>query len=207
MVQRNTWHSNKNGLPRTNAFPQGGCSWAMTPFWRLLVSGTSKPQCKWEANYHTQPSPKFFMFQKWRIVSFPWVDSFLKVSKWSLTRMVVRLTMFKKLLWRKHKRTRTCTFLMWRCRRTQRTLQILWMKVQGLRSWMPWWMAWIWKKFHCTMCVKFAWKENIKGHFFLKMKQQGFLSFWNLCITMCGDRWRPHHVVEHDTLSLSSTTF
>jgi hypothetical protein len=34
----------------TNAFPQGGCSWAMTPFWRPLARGASKPQCKWEAN-------------------------------------------------------------------------------------------------------------------------------------------------------------
>ncbi len=25
-------------------------------------------------------SPKFFMFKKWRIISFPWVSSFLKVS-------------------------------------------------------------------------------------------------------------------------------
>jgi hypothetical protein len=41
---------------------------------------TSKPQCKWEANCYTQPSPKFFMFQKWRIVPFLWVSSFLKVS-------------------------------------------------------------------------------------------------------------------------------
>ena len=35
-----------------------------------------------------------------------------EVSKWSSTRMVVRSTMFKELLWRKHKGTRTCTFLM-----------------------------------------------------------------------------------------------
>jgi hypothetical protein len=29
---------------------QGGCSWVMTPFWRPLARGASKPQCKWEAN-------------------------------------------------------------------------------------------------------------------------------------------------------------
>jgi len=34
----------------TNAFPQGGCSWSMTSFWRPLARGESKPQCKWEAN-------------------------------------------------------------------------------------------------------------------------------------------------------------
>jgi hypothetical protein len=33
-----------------NTFPQGGCSWAMTPFWRPFARGASKPQCKWEAN-------------------------------------------------------------------------------------------------------------------------------------------------------------
>jgi len=48
LVQCNTWHSNKNGLPCMSAFPQG--SWAMTPFWRPLARGASKPQCKWEAN-------------------------------------------------------------------------------------------------------------------------------------------------------------
>jgi hypothetical protein len=36
----------------------------MTLFWRPLARGTSKPQCKWEEKCHTQPSPKFFMFQK-----------------------------------------------------------------------------------------------------------------------------------------------
>jgi hypothetical protein len=34
-----------------------------------------------------------------------------KVSKWSLTRMVVRSTMLEELLWRKHEGTRTCIFL------------------------------------------------------------------------------------------------
>jgi len=40
------------------------------------------------------------------------VNSFLKVSKWNLTRMVVRSTMFEELLWWKHEGTKTCTFLM-----------------------------------------------------------------------------------------------
>jgi len=35
----------------------------MTPFWRPLIRVTLKPQCKWEANCHMQPSPKFFMYQ------------------------------------------------------------------------------------------------------------------------------------------------
>ncbi len=76
-----------------------------------------------------------------------------------------------------------------------------------LRSWRQWSMAQIWKKCHCTMCVKLALKENIKGHLFLKMKRLGLPSFWNLCIAMCANQWRPHLMVEHDTLSPSSTIF
>jgi hypothetical protein len=30
--------------------PRRVCSWVMTPFWRPLARGASKPQCKWEAN-------------------------------------------------------------------------------------------------------------------------------------------------------------
>ncbi len=55
---------------------------------------------------------------KWIIVSFLWVNSFSKVSKWSFTRMVLRLATLKELLWQKHEGTRICTFLMWRCART-----------------------------------------------------------------------------------------
>jgi hypothetical protein len=33
------------------------------------------------------------------------------------------------------------------------------------------------------------------------------LKLWNLCIVMCADWWKPHLVVEHDTLSPSSMTF
>ncbi len=76
-----------------------------------------------------------------------------------------------------------------------------------LRSWKKWSMAWIWKKCHCTMCVKLALKAKIRRHLFLKMKQLGLPSFWNLCIVMCADRWKPHLVVEHNILSPSSTTF
>ncbi len=57
------------------------------------------------------------------------------------------------------------------------------------------------------MCVKLALKANIKGHIFLKMKRLRLPSFWSLCIAMCADQWRPHLVVEHDSLSPSLTTF
>jgi hypothetical protein len=36
----------------------------------------------------------------------------------------------------------------------------------------------------CEACIE----ANIKGHLFLKMKQQGLPSFWNLCIAMCADQ-------------------
>jgi hypothetical protein len=68
-------------------------------------------------------------------------------------------------------------------------------------------MAWTWKKCHCTMWVKLALKGNIKRYIFPKMKRIVFRSFWSLCIAMCLDRWKPHLVMEHDTLSPSSTTF
>jgi len=134
--------------------------------------------------------------------------------------MVVRSTMLKELLWRKHEGTRTCTFLMWMCVRTQHTLQILWKKVccfgmkdlaistwQALRSLMPWLMTWIWKKCRCIAFVKDAWKENIKEHHFSRTKQQGLHNFWRLCTLMCASQWRLHHMVERDTFSLSLTIF
>jgi hypothetical protein len=65
----------------------------------------------------------------------------------------------------------------------------------------------IWKKCHCTMCVKLALKANIKGHIFLKMKWLRLPNFWSLCIAMCVDPWRPHFKVEHDTFSSSSMIF
>ncbi len=92
-------------------------------------------------------------------------------------KMVVRSTMLKELLWWKHEGIRNSTFLMWRCTRTRHTLQILRMKVrcfgmkdlaistwQALRSWMLWWMAWIWKKCCCITFMKDASKVNIKKH-------------------------------------------
>jgi hypothetical protein len=57
-----------------------------------------------------QPSHKFFIFPKWRIVSFPLANPFRRAWKWSLTRMVVRSTMSMELLWRKHEGRRTCIF-------------------------------------------------------------------------------------------------
>jgi hypothetical protein len=52
----------------------------------------------------------------------------------------------------------------------------------------------------CETCIE----VNVKGHLFLKLKQLGFWSFRSLCIAMCADWWRPHLVVEHNTLSPSS---
>ncbi len=122
-------------------------------------------------------------------------------------------------LWQKHEGRRTCIFstsmFEWRVRMWQNlqmkelhfgTKDLATSTWQTFWSWRKWSMAWIWKKCHCTMYVKLALKANIKGHLFLKMKQLG-LSFWNLCIAMCANQWRPHLIVEHDTLSPSSTTF
>ncbi len=68
-------------------------------------------------------------------------------------------------------------------------------------------MAWIWKKCHCTIRVKLALKVNIEGHLFLKMKRLRLRNFWNLCIVMCVNQWRPHLVGKHDSLSPSSMIF
>jgi hypothetical protein len=39
------------------------------------------------------------------------------------------------------------------------------------------------------------------------MKRLGLPNFWRMCIAMYADRWRPHLMVEHDTLSPSHPTF
>jgi len=90
LVQHNTWHSNDNGSPLMNPLFHEGCTWEMTPFWRPLAKGTSRPQCKLEVKCCLQPSFKFFMFPKWKIVSFSLVNSLWRAWKWSLTRMVLR---------------------------------------------------------------------------------------------------------------------
>jgi hypothetical protein len=45
-------------------FFHGRCIWEMTPFWRPLAKGASRPQCKLEVECCLQPSLKFFMFPK-----------------------------------------------------------------------------------------------------------------------------------------------
>jgi len=164
-AQRNTWRSNENGSPLTNPSLHERCTWEMTPFWRPLAKGASRPQCKLEVKCCLQPSHKFFMFRKWRIVSFLLANSFRRAWKWNLTRMVVRSTMSMEPLWRKHEGRRTCIFStsmferrvqMWQslrmkelCFGTKDSATSTW---RVLRSWRIWSIAWIWMKCHCTMC-------------------------------------------------------
>jgi len=157
-TQHNTWHLNNNGSPLMNPLFHGWCTWEMTPFWRPLTKGTSRPHCKLEIECCLQPSFKFFMFPKWRIVSFSLANSFRKAWKWSLTRMVIRLTMSMELLWWKHRGRKTYIFSMSMFDRIIQMLKNLWMKElrfgtkdsatstwQVLRSWRKWSMAWTWK--------------------------------------------------------------
>ncbi len=55
----------------------------------------------------------------------------------------------------------------------------------------------------CEACIE----NKHQRTYFLKMKWLRFPSFWNLCIAMCADQWRPHLMVEHDISSPSSMTF
>ncbi len=78
---------------------------------------------------------------------------------------------------------------MWRCTKTWHTLQILWMKVwcfdmqdlaistwEVLRSWMPWWMAWIWKKCCCITFVKHQ-RQTSKNIIPQGWSNEGFTTF------------------------------
>jgi hypothetical protein len=70
---------------------------------------------------------------------------------------------------------------------------------------MPWWMAWIWKKYRCITFVKDALKANIKKTSFPKdgaTKASQFLEIVH--INVCGPM-RTTCMVECDTFSLSLT--
>ncbi len=84
-TQHNTWHSNESGSPLTNPSFHERCTWEMTPFWRSLVKGILRPQCKLEVECRLQSSLKFFMFPKWRIVSF------VPTPLWGSVRMTLTL--------------------------------------------------------------------------------------------------------------------
>ncbi len=220
LAQHNTWHLNENGSPLTNPLFHWRYTWEMTPFWRPLAKGASRPQCKLEVEWCLQPPRKLFIFPKWKTISFPLTNSFQRAWKWSLTRMVVRWIMSMELLWRKHEGRKTCIFSTSMFERKMWMSQSLWMNELRFgtkdsvnstwwvsKSWKIWSLAWTWNKCHCTMCVKLALKATIKGHIFLKMKRPRLRSFWSLCITMCLDWWRPHLIMQHNTLSLLLTTF